>query len=509
MASGRNRQTGRRSGTAGRQTGRSRQGDVQQRSRRQSQSRRQSSTRQPDNIRKIRKPLNINIGMLIFAVILIYVVACVVMSFQTKSIAPYEVKEGSLAQNYTYRGIALREETVVYTDKSGYVNYYMREGSRAAVGDLIYTVDETGLLHDTLESAEYDNTVLSDKELAVMRSEIVDFMSGFDPKNFSDTYDFKYSMKNVVLKMANDMLIENLSSTSAGNLGEQVAFQYAQDTGIVTFWTDGMEDYTSEMLTAESFEEEKYEKKQFLSNVLVTAEEPVYKLSTNENWKILIPVEAAFGSELLEEEYVKVRFLKNQYESWGKVALVTGSDGTLFAELSFTNSMVTFAAERFIDIEVILNDEEGLKIPNSSIVTREFYLIPEEYMTQSGEEDTLGVIRESYREDGTVYSEFVETSVYSYDETNKEYYLDITALDAGDNLIKPDSQERYTVSKKASLVGVYNMNKGYADFRQIIILYQNEEYAIVQSNTRYGLNVYDHIVLDASAVSDEEFIYQD
>ena len=62
--------------------------------------------------------------------------------------------------------------------------------------------------------------------------------------------------------------------------------------------------------------------------------------------------------------------------------------------------------------------------------------------------------------------------------------------------------------KNALLIGVYNMNKGYADFRQINILYQNEEYAIVKSNTRYGLNVYDYIVLDASAVTDEQFIYE-
>ena len=72
----------------------------------------------------------------------------------------------------------------------------------------------------------------------------------------------------------------------------------------------------------------------------------------------------------------------------------------------------------------------------------------------------------------------------------------------------PDSQERFTVSKRATLIGVYNMNKGYADFRQIKILYQNDEYAIVQSNTKYGLNVYDHIVLDSAAVSVEEFIYE-
>ena len=90
---------------------------------------------------------------------------------------------------------------------------------------------------------------------------------------------------------------------------------------------------------------------------------------------------------------------------------------------------------------------------------------------------------------------------------NNEYYIEPTALQSGDNLILQDSQERYTISKKGSLIGVYYMNKGYADFRQIQILYQNDEYAIVRSNTMYGLNVYDYIVLNADTVSDEQIIY--
>ena len=40
------------------------------------------------------------------------------------------------------------------------------------------------------------------------------------------------------------------------------------------------------------------------------------------------------------------------------------------------------------------------------------------------------------------------------------------------------------------------------------VLNQNEEYSIVKSNTKYGLNVYDLIVLEADAVSDNEFIYE-
>ena len=86
--------------------------------------------------------------------------------------------------------------------------------------------------------------------------------------------------------------------------------------------------------------------------------------------------------------------------------------------------------------------------------------------------------------------------------------MDTSVLKTGDVLYKTNSQDTYTVSKRATLIGVYNVNKGYADFKQINILYQNDEYSIVKANTTYGLNVYDYIVLDGSAVSDEPDHYQ-
>ena len=114
-------------------------------------------------------------------------------------------------------------------------------------------------------------------------------------------------------------------------------------------------------------------------------------------------------------------------------------------------------------------------------------------------------MRESYAEDGSVSTEFVPTTIYNSTET--DYYVDDSSLKIGDYIIKPDSNDKYPISKKATLIGVYNINKGYADFKQIIILYQNTEYAIVQSNTQYGLSVYDYIVLDASTVSENDFVH--
>ena len=107
---------------------------------------------QNNKITKYRRPINLNIGMMVFAVILVYVVICVVMYFRTDHIVRYSVQEGSLTSNSIYKGIALRDEQIVTGQDAGYVNYFAREGERTAVGDLIYTVDETGRLSEYINA---------------------------------------------------------------------------------------------------------------------------------------------------------------------------------------------------------------------------------------------------------------------------------------------------------------------------------------------------------------------
>lgn len=475
--------------------------------------------RKPAKIKKYRKPLNLNIGMIIFSAVFIYVAYFVVGYFKYSPPKPYEVKEGSLSTNTIFRGIALRNEAVVTVPAAGYINYYLREGERAAKGDMVFTIDETGRLNEHMESIYQGQNSLSSGELAEFRNEIVNFLHGFDPQNFSSVYDFKYSISGTVLKLANADMLANLTKSSA-DLGTIKTF-YAPDTGVITYWIDGYESLLPEQVTADIFDKrvvyddaeeitddaKVYRKTQLLSTSLAAVGDPAYKMSTDENWSVVIPVEADFGARLLEEEYVKVRFLKNQYESWASVKLLHNSDGNTYAKLDLNNSMVAFVSERFLEIELILDEETGLKIPNSAIAQREFFLVPKEFVLAE-DASKASVMRQTYLEDGTISSEHVELEIYSYDEETQEYYLDTDVLGRGDVLLKLDSQETYTVSKSATLIGVYNMNKGYADFREIHILAQNDEYAIVQSNTRYGLNVYDNIVLNADSVDADQFIYE-
>lgn len=459
-----------------------------------------------NKITKYRKPLNLNIGMIIFAVIFIYIVICVFMYFTSKHIVWYEVKAGSLSTNNIYKAVALRDETIVMASDAGYVNYFAREGARVAVGDLVYTVDESGKLADYINSDSTGDNSLSEADLNAVKTEIVGFSNNFSSQNFAEVYDFKYDMEGTVLKLANYNIMESIDALQASGMAGLVKQCTATQPGIVIYSTDGYEDLTLEQMTSELMNPENYEKQQLVSNDLIAAGVPVYKLSTNEDWSLVIQVDEEREAELLEAEYVKVRFLKNQQTSWGQVESFTNADDEIFVKLTFTNSMISFCTERFVDIELILEDETGLKIPNSSIVEKEFFIVPKEYVTKGGNSNSYGVLRETYLEDGTATTEFIETTIYN--ETDTEYYLDDITLRIGDYLIMPESTEKYALSKRGSLIGVYNINKGYADFKQINILYSNDEYSIVQSNTSYGLNVYDYIVLDAATVSEDELIYE-
>ena len=456
-------------------------------------------------LHKYRYPVNLNIGLIVFVVILVYIVFAVFSYFNQKHIVPYEVKIGSLSSTNIYRGIALRDEIIVEAERAGFITYLTREGTRTGVRNPVYAVDQMGELADYVSNMDTEEMALSAPDLAELKTEILGFAHDFDKTAFESTYDFKYNVQGTVLKLANYNVIAGIEELNAAGT-QMIFYGYSPQSGIVIYSVDGYEDVLPTEMTRELFEAANYDKTQLINNELVGEGDPVFKLSVSEDWSVVISCDEEKAMELVEREYVRVKFLKNQHISWGKVQPFSNAQGDTFVELLFTNSMINFCQDRFIDIELLTEEERGLKIPNSAIVEKEFFIVPQAYVTRGGRNSNFGVLRETFTEEGVPTSEFIDTTIYH--ETEEEYYLDDANLRIGDYLIMPESSEKYALSRRGTLIGVYNINRGYADFKQIIILYQNEEYAIVRSNTRYGLSVYDYIALDAAMVTDNELIYE-
>ena len=446
------------------------------------------------------------IEFFIFGALALYVMVLVFTYFNSNQIKGYEVQMGSLSISKTYTGFAIREEEIITSPYTGYINYYVREGERVSVDDTVYSIDESGKLADLLNESELGETSYSDTDLIDFRNSIIDYNRSFDAENFQSIYDFKYDLEGDVIKLVNLNMFHTFSSIKQTSLGAAVNLcKTGSESGYVVYHTDGYEDITADLLNKEHFDTSSYEKQRINNNDLIETGTAVGKIITDEAWSLVIQVDEERAQQLEQEGYVKIKFIKTQESSWAAVDIIYRPEGCL-AVLSFTNSCKTFCADRFVEIELIINDEEGLKIPNSAITEKTFFIIPAEYMSKGGSNGNYGVTKESFDENGNVIYEFVETTVYH--STDEEFYVDHSNLEVGDYICKQDSLETMAVSRSGSLIGVYNMNKGYADFKQITILYQNEEYSIVNSNTKYGLTVYDRIVLDASSVNDDDFIYR-
>ena len=455
-------------------------------------------------IKQFKKPLNINLGMIFFGVIFIYLLVCIFLYFTTKHVAGYQVKTGSLFVNNVYTGMAIRDESLITSDYAGYLNYYVREGSRIGAHKMVCTVDEGGRLKDIMNEQSMGENSLSEESLKEIRDDIMNFNSNFHPYNFSTTYDFKNTIAGNVLNLANSNILENLEKLNRTGDSGLINICKAPTSGIVVYSFDGYENFESKDISSDILSKKDYDNTHLITTELVSVGEPIYKLITDEKWSLIIETDAERADYLLEKEYIQVKFLKNQALSWAEVQLITNSDGKHFIELIFNNSMITFCFDRFVDIELMIEEEEGLKVPNSAIVQKEFYIIPMDYIIKGGNNGETGVLKQVYDEDGNQIERFIPVTIYS--KENNTYYIDSSDLDIGDTLKLMDSNDTVQIKQKGSLVGVYNKNKGYADFKQIQILYQNEEYSIIKSNTEYGLIEYDYIVLEADTVHDDEFL---
>lgn len=457
------------------------------------------------NVRS-RRPINID--KVFFGAVAVYICVVCYMGLTSEHIAGYEVEAGTLTENHTYTGFAVRPETVYYADTSGYVSYYARAGERVSGASLIYTIDERGETNELIQQNAQEAD-LSDEDYSAIRSEIRSYTEEYSDLNFSDVYAFQTSVESSVMDLQNQSMLESLEEA-----GEDAMFSrvYAGGIGILEYYMDGYEGITVDTLTEDMLDEDTYER-QDLKKDIVQAGEPVYKLSTSEKWSLIVPITEEEAAEYQEEgtEYMEVEFTRDHTTAWADFSLIqVGS--TTCARLDFNNSMVRFADLRYIEVEFMVDDEAGLKIPNTAIVEKDFYLIPKAFLVEEGDEQ--GFLREVYDENGQASAEFVNMTLYSEDE--EYYYVDPRETDSvtgeeklpiGSYLILTDSQERFQVGMTGTLQGVYNINKGYTQFRQIKILSQNEEYTLVEEGTSYGLTVYDHIVLNGETVDEDEIIY--
>lgn len=446
----------------------------------------------------LRKIFGLNIGTMLFGALFIYMLFTMILYLTSANIESYLVISGPLSRNETYTGLAVRDEVVHTAENGGYISYYAREGTKINANGVVYGIGSS--------RSSSGPTELSSEDLAGIRNQMLSFSKGFNSSKFNNTYSFKYNLKGSILEYAG-------VSGGAGTVsyGGQTLNKASQD-GIVLYSTDGYEDKTADTLTTADFDQNSYHETDLKTDGSVSAGDEIYTLITDERWSLMIPLSEKQAAKLADRTVVRVKFLKDDMTQSGDFSIVE-IDGSKYGKIDFNKGVIRYASDRFLEIELVTNTVTGLKIPLSSIVTKEFYLIPTKYATKNEDSQETGFMLESREKSDGSSMTFVTPSIYATltdgtkDEAQEFYYVDKKSFKEGDVLVCQKDQSKYVVSDIGVLEGVYCINQGYAVFRRIEVMDQNEEYAIVSKNTTYGISRYDHIVRNADKVNEEEILY--
>lgn len=446
-----------------------------------------------------RKKPNYNIGIVIFGVIFIYLLVTVLMYLTKPHISAYEVREGSILKDRAYTGFIVRNENVVKAEKDGYVNYFPTEAGKVGAKTKVYTISDQKLNFKENEKSEVKE--LSAEEQASLLVKIQSFNDNYKEEQFSDVYALKNNI-TAVLESKSTQNRQNQLDQMLEKEDDSLQVFHAKSDGIILYSVDGYENVDLSKVTEKIISKEGYENIKLKNNTKVKAGDPVYKLIKDDDWTLVISLDDATAKDMAETTSVKVRFAKDNETARASFKIYNTNDANL-GFLTFHTSMIRYAGERYLDIELILEDESGLKIPKSAVVNKAFYTVPEYFLTQGGNSKETGVLIDT-GEDNAL---FQKVDVYYRDNEKGLVYLDPNVFDESAVLIKPDSNETYSLKDTKNLKGVYNINKGYAVFKQIQILCESDEYYIVRSGNSYGLSNYDHIALDGKYVHENDVVY--
>lgn len=481
----------------------------------------------------IGKLLTFNISTIMFGSLLLYMIITVVLYATSSHVTTYQVTTGPLTKNPVCTALALRSEEVITAENSGYIEYYATEGMQVRKDGSVYSISN--------EQQENTAVALSDEQMEEVRSSAEQFSYAYNSNNFYDTYSYKYQVRETILQAAKaetsqatqtsedsqtasseegentDSVAGSAVTGNSISIGNQDVYT-APEAGIVVYSTDGYENKTADSLVEEDFNQMAYQKENLITGNEIQTGDSVYKLITSENWTLMVPLTDQMAAALAGRESIQVKFVKDGESQNGSLSIVNiGSQKV--AKIELINGMTRYAGDRFLEVELVINTQSGLKIPVSSIVEKEFYTVPLDFLTQGDNGDTQGFLKQIGSGDSSS-SEFIDATIYrqvdaqgneitenTQDTSGGLCYVDKDTLNEGDILIKPDSGETFTVGQVDNLQGAYNINQGYAVFRQIKILDQNEEYCIVEEGTSYGLRAFDYIARDGSTVSEEEILY--
>ena len=459
--------------------------------------------------KKGRKRLSvINLGTVVFLVIIIYLTAYVIRYLGKEKLAIYEVSESNMSENISGTGMILREETLITTEEKGYVNYYVKDGSRVRKDGIVYTLDTTGKLQSYLNELLEEKNTVSDEEKQQVYKDLQTFSDSFSDDNFSEVYEAKSEINHDLMSYTDTILADNKDQLEEEYGSGSYVEVRAGESGLVSFFSDGMEKVTDATFTKEDFDNGS-RMEDLRSREELSAGSPVYRMVTGQNWTLVIPVNEDDYNRMKNLEKkdihtVQVTFRADNFVTNASFECQKKVD-SCYVMLKFDNYVQRYINQRYLSVRLQLSETSGLQIPASSLVQKDVYKIPAEYLTRgsnSSSDNQVNVLSNNKNGEEIL----TQVTVTKYRTEGENVLIASDKLKAGDRISNVEKAKTYTLKETSVLQGVYVVNRGYAEFKPVTILERTEDYCIISADDS-DVELYDRVILNSETIKENQVIY--
>ena len=427
----------------------------------------------------------------IFAVLIFYFIYSLLRSLFMGNINYdiYEVTSGQIIKYNIERGFIIRDETVYNAKENGYINFLCLSNTRTNKGNLIYVINDN-------DNLNMKKNLLNEDDYTKIASNIKKYVNTDFKINFYNLPNYIKTLQSFIKELSN---ISNL--TNIMNQGSmKVNFAgFSEKSGIISYAIDGYEDLMENNFNSNLLNNV-YNIHMTNQNEAVNIGDKIFKIIDNPEYNIIFESKNDYSSVL--NKNVRVSFQNEDIEINGQITEFTASNHKKYYKLTINKFLEYFLDRRIVEFEVLNDSKRGLKIPISSIVEKNCFKLPKDFMFYDDEMGEDYILK-------NVNGNESEKFYVNVSKVDDEYYYipvdNINNIKFGDVILNNQS-DYFTLNDVVKVLGVYNANKGYAQLRNIDIIDRNSDFAIISKDTRRGIEVYDRIVLNANNIKDGDLI---
>jgi len=451
-------------------------------------------------VTKFNRDIKINAATCVIAAILLYVIIVVIISSQKEPITIYKVNKSNISNNIILDGLAVRDERIINSNANGYLCYYVRDGEKTSKFSTVCTIDQTGEIYNIINDSEEYDELFTEENYSDIRSIISLYKVNYNDVTYYNSYIFENNINNKVLNLTSEILMQQVDVSNISS--NAITTPYS---GLVTYYVDGFENYDISHISQVDFDQSKYKKQTLKTGDSVTANTPIFKIIPSENWSIIAPISAEQINALGDRTKITFYINNSSFTASMPYEIINGTDGT-YIKINLNKYLSNYMSERYLTVEIIMDEDIGLKVPMSAITEKDVYKIPIEYFSAGSNQSISNKLNiQIMGEDGEITIKQISPTIYTTDD---EYcYVDPLVFEDTDVLLNINTNNTLAVSllSTSKITGVYCANRGTAEFTMITIIKNIDEFALIESDG--SLKIYDNIVLDATTVKENQLIY--